>query len=427
MFKSIRIITRPNREIPFFNEVYTAANKERQMVYYEKYIKTGKSLKSYVSLSDDKLTATQITEWNSKEDFVEFCTDATPIHSEWRERLGQYLENNGFLSDLLIEDSVATENFYLQPHIFVVFRPGAAGNFLSSMIDNLSLKKLDNISLSNGGHAHYNSIVERKKFGIDYIALGNGIIGVDRQFLTDEDKLNYYKEKIDSANYENRSYVTWSHDFTNIPLYKKLFPACKILVIKEDTFRQRLISMIMAINKNHFRDDQQIPLIPADRVKPIIYKKTFISTVFSRYYPEKTYKEGYIDLDKHIMYQSHLFCQGLGNYDKTLLDSNIPYIDDNTNPNLTFIERRAQHSIGFNFSEFADEYVSFNDILTANPENILISIENILDRELTMEEKEYARKSLGNYKESQDQTLLEDPLTYLDIAKEKADKIMSAI
>lgn len=424
MFKSVRIITRQNKNSLFFHEA-SPPSKERQAFYYNKYVKTGKSIGFDVILSDDGLTVRLINKWASRDAYLEFCTDTDPILIEWAESMNRYIEEQGFIDCFVYEDSDAV-NFYNLPHIFVVFRPGAAGNFLSSLIENLEYKQLNKMSLSTGGHAHYNSIVERKKLGIDHISLGIGLTGMDPHFFTEDDKINYYKEKIDGISYENKNYVTWTHDFTNIPLYKKIFPNGKILVIKEDTLRERLTSMIMAVNKNHFSKDQQIPIPVADHIKPELYKKTFISSNFSKYYPNSLYKQGHIDLDKHIMYQSHLFCHGLASYDKNLLDSPIDYLDNNSNKNLKFIERRAQHSVGFNFAEFADEYVNLKDILSANSNCIIPSIEKILGKELTADEKEYVAQSLSNYRESQDQKLLEDPFEYLNLAKEKADNIVSA-
>ena len=424
MFKTVRIIKRPNREIPFFHEV-SPPTKERQLRYYEKYIKTGKSIKSDFSLSDDQLTVTLISEWDTKESFIDFITDSDPILNTWTNGMNQYIEQHRFIDHITFDDQTAN-NFYQLPHIFVVFRPGAAGNFLSGLIDNVDSHNLGKILLSSGGHAHYNSIVERKKLGIDHISLGMGIAGVDQHFFSDDEKVEFYREKINSTNYENKRYVTWTHNFTNIPLYKKLFPACKILVIKEDTLRERLVSMIMAINKNHFSKDQQMPIPPLDRIKPEIYKKTFISNNFLKYYPNKIYKVGHDDVDKHVMYQSHLECQGLANYNQSLLDRKIDYLDDNKNPSLTFFERRAQHSIGFHHSENVDHHIRLLDILSANTDNIIHAIEFLLDRSVNVAEKAYIIESVVNYKNSQDQCLLKDPYEYLFLTKEKADNIVSA-
>ena len=76
MYRVTKIFTRPSIEIPFHFELHPASDEVKRHVYYN-YITTGKKLgitETYIS--DDGLSATQISNWGNHEDFLDFMTDA---------------------------------------------------------------------------------------------------------------------------------------------------------------------------------------------------------------------------------------------------------------------------------------------------------------------------------------------------------------
>jgi hypothetical protein len=419
MFKVIRKLRRPSVDRPF---VSGEKSDDYNIVFSEKYVKTGKFLKIYNKISKDSLSVYIISEWANEEDYVDFITDDDPIISSWLDVQNRYVEENNFIETLSFKEETYP-TFYDQSHIFVVFRPGAAGNFVSGVIDSLLSKQLSELSFSTSGHAHFNSIVERKKLGIDYVSLGMGLSGVDQGFYTEEEKMEYYKDKINSANYENKRYVTWTHDIRNIPLYKSLFPNSKILVITSDTFRERLISLVMALKKNYFSDDNQLPLPPNVRAKPRILKRKVIKEFFAKNYSKK-YEPGNNDLDLFLLLQGHILAHKL-NLD-TDLDSIIPYDDDDTDPSLSFMERKIQYSMGHDYTKQADSIIKFGDILNGNVQELLARIESILGQSLSSDEISYVSDSLNKYIKSQDTVLISSPMSYVESLKEKADTIVSA-
>lgn len=74
MFTVIRKQKRPNKNILFYTEQYPPT-VEYNTYFYEKYIKTGKFIKSEKHISDDGLTMVGITVWRSHPIFLEYVTD----------------------------------------------------------------------------------------------------------------------------------------------------------------------------------------------------------------------------------------------------------------------------------------------------------------------------------------------------------------
>jgi hypothetical protein len=74
MFRITKKAIRPNVDIQFFTEANPTSNTYKEYMH-KHYIQTGKIIKVHNELSADRLTATQIMDWNSREDFLEFITD----------------------------------------------------------------------------------------------------------------------------------------------------------------------------------------------------------------------------------------------------------------------------------------------------------------------------------------------------------------
>jgi hypothetical protein len=419
MFKVIRKHRRKDINQPWLGG---KPSKEYNYVFNEKYVKTAKFLKMYNNVSTDGLCNDIISEWATEEDYIDFITDDDPIISSWQAAQLIYVEENNFINVISYKEETYP-TFYDQAHIFVVFRPGEAGNFVSGVINSLLDKKLSELAFSKSGHAHFNSIVERKKLGIDHLSLGMGISGLEQVFDTEEEKIEYYKDKINSTNYENKRYVTWTHDFKNIPLYKSLFPNSKILVITSDTFRERLISLIMALKKNHFSEDNQLPLTPDDRIKPRILKRNIIKKFFAKNY-NKIYQAGSNELDLFLLLQAFMSAHKLDL--DARLDSKISYTDDGTDTSLSYIEKQIQHSISHEHSVLADALIEFNDILNGNTQKLSTVIELIIGTQLSSDEISYVSDSLDNYIRNQDASIINSPVSYIKSLKEKADTIVSA-
>ena len=312
-------------------------------------------------------------------------------------------------------------NFYNQPHIFVIFRPGAGGNFISGLLDNLVQQNFNTLQISNSGHAHYTDIVERKRVGEDYLSFGSGLHFAEPEFLTLEEKIQFYKNGIDNSDYLNQPYVTWTHSFENIPIYRSLFPNGQILSINEDTLKERLVGLIMHVNKNHFSNDNQFPFPAGYQNKTNHFKELIIKGVFSKSYPGKIYQAGHLDLDSLLIYKYFLKFHKLKKYLDYDLSAKIPYDDDGSGESKT-----AQFSVNRHYVSLCSTEINFGDILTRSTDKIVREFETILKRPLSDHELQYALISLDGYVKSQNSDIITDPKKYLDDIKEKADTIVSA-
>lgn len=419
MFKIILKKVRPTVETPWMIPIPV----EFKQAFYQKYESTKKFLYEKAALSDDQLTLEKESVWASAKDYMDFLLDDDERISVCLEEIALYRNSGKFVEDVIYEDE-SMGNFYHHPHIFLVFRPGEAGNFISSLIDNLIAGSTNALPLSDSGHAHFNRIVERKKLGTDYLALGMGLDGIDPDFFSVEDKLTYYRKKIDTANYENDRYVTWTHDFGNIPLYKSMFPNCKILTVTSDSFGERIVGLLMSLIKNYFSDDNQMPIVPNLRFKIEILKKVFIHEYFKKYYSGKKYQEGHKELDLFLILQGHLEAHKLDL--NTSLNSTIPYKDVNDDESLSLIKRRIQYSVGMENATMCDSTIKFKSILDCNVEELIRVIEHLLGRTLTPVEVSYVDKSLKMYASKQDRSLIDSPVEYINSLKLKADMIVSS-
>jgi len=309
-------------------------------------------------------------------------------------------------------------SFYDQEHLFVVFRPGSSGNFVSNLLDNIINDNLTNIQVSESGHAHHNSITERKRAGTDFLSFGVGILGMDRRFFSIDEKITYYKKGIEQSNYENKMYVTWSHNFENIPIYKSIFPRCKILVITDDSLLERLVSLIMNINKNFFSDDQKLPFANKDLFKQEIFRRKLIKEVIDNH--NAISQEHLRQIGAALAYQFHISAQRLDKYLSADLEAPVPYLDDGTDPTLTYLEKRIQYSAGrINISN-ADSSLRLLDIIKGSSETIKTAFEKLLGRHLTEAELSYIADSINMYVARQNQEIISDPVQYLNVIKERS-------
>jgi len=416
MFKVIVRLTRKDTRVPWAGP----PPEDFKNAFREKYVFTKRYLSEKTIVSE--LSIEKTTYWSSEEDYLSFVTDEDPRISKWLEEYYLQKNRNKFSEDIVCYEE--EDNLYKQPHIFVVFIPGSAGNFVSSMLESLTNNELNRISLSNIGHVHFNAVVERKKIGIDHISLGIGLAGIDPEFFSYVDKIKFYMEKIDSVNYENRPYVSWTHDFENIILYKVLFPNSKTLSITSYTLKERLISIIMGIRKNFFSTDDQLAISTNSRIIVKIIKKKVISVYFKKYYSNKKYVAGHNDLDLFLMLQAHLDVNKLNL--GTDLSSVVPYSNDDFDGDLSYMKNKMQVPKGIENTELSTSKIRFSDILENNNKNLSLAFETLLERNLTAAELVYIEQSLNQYIKGQDQFVLTDPVGYINSLKEKADLIVSS-
>ena len=129
-------------------------------------------------------------------------------------------------------------------HIFIVFAPGAGGNFISGLLVNLITNKLSQLDISSTGSAHIS--MAKKAAKQDYISFGT-FKPERKDFESDAKRLEYYISNIQDI---DTPQVTWTHDYDNIKDYSDLFPNAKILIITADSEEEKLAVTFMFCVKN---------------------------------------------------------------------------------------------------------------------------------------------------------------------------------
>jgi len=309
-------------------------------------------------------------------------------------------------------------NFFELPHIFVVFPPGAGGNFIAGIFHKLINGQLDSIAVANTGSSH--TLADKKAQGIDFLAFTT-ISAQQSLFLSDSDRISYYIENI------KRSYsevtvpmVAWTHDFTNIPIYKEHFKNSKTLVITANSDRERLTAIIMHVTKVILDPNAVIPLVQSEWGKTIAEWQTYCKVALEQTMPSSQadtiladrfnpkYKNlltlvsiklllGYFNVRGLLDPTSD---QKIGVFNNVLYASEDPKQNFQIGPPInTFIDSTCEI--------LPYSYLANNDV-----EHLTCAIASVMNRELTLEESSFITNEFTKYRSAQDQVLLADPVRY---------------
>lgn len=328
--------------------------------------------------------------------------------------------------------------FFNLPHIFVVFPPGAGGNFVSGILTKIINDDLSDILVSSSGNAHANSISKLNFFDV----LSCGLLWDQPKFISEEEKLQYYKAEIE-RNYQNDTNikVSWSHDFSNISLYKTLFPNCKILAITYDSNKEKLAALIQQELKNRLdpngfvflEEDIYLELWRSSLYRFLIKmlgdNKADIAMKIARNFMSVEYKS--------IVTFSAIRMMLLAFGQRHLVENIIP-------PVVDYFEYCYKHRIADdgNYTQKNEGEVFFimgpkyHDCITADciimPYSVLMdadstgflkAISNIVG-ELNIKQIEFAKENLNNYRKKQPAVLMDDPKKYyFDVAKDAYEQL----
>ena len=145
-------------------------------------------------------------------------------------------------------------------HCFIVFHPGAAGNFLAGLTNKLVSNELSNLDISLTGSSH--SPNNKSKLSCNIFTQPASL---PEHRLT---KISQYRKYFSQLDIKNPT-VNWTHDFTNIPVYQQLFPNAKILVVTQESINEKLTVTIQQQLKN-ILDPNVNSAIPEARLKVVL-------------------------------------------------------------------------------------------------------------------------------------------------------------
>jgi hypothetical protein len=289
-------------------------------------------------------------------------------------------------------------------HIFVVFAPGASGNFIVGLLNNLQSKKLDKLDVASTGSTHSNNIVNRKISGRDYISLGT-FVSERRKFYSEVERLQYYKSMIQS-NVTGTS-ITWTHDYNNISDYTNLFPNSKILVITAETEEEQLAITFMHCIKNLTDHDMSTPFSEEEWHQVTNYWNKLIRMDLSTILPKEKIDEAINDKDvmTYFTIDRTLKFYHLGEY------QHLPVFAHNGHLSPT----------PYNLSEFINEQCTllpYKYLMDHNSAMLLDRIQNLIP--LSDNEQNYVVQLFDDYKSKQQNEILDSPHEYLKQLKNKA-------
>lgn len=303
------------------------------------------------------------------------------------------------------------------PHVFVVFHPGASGNFISNLVRNIVDNNLTSLPLLPSGSCHY--IAEDVKYKAEYFSCGmffaQHLLAI-KPYSFDK-RVEFYRNKMSSYDRPiNSPVVTWTHDFTNIPVYRKLFPNSKILVITQDSLREKLITIIM----------RQLKTILSDS------PTHFLSSTIKDWYTELWKKECTEVLESllgtnnssmiaemlndrfNIKYKNMLLYASI---QRTLTEYNLLEFNDNVKDTVNWVSyhKSNQRVIVKPYHDYIDDecillplrHIADNNFIEINK-----SLAMLLDT-LTPNHIEYVKYSLNQYTEVQPAGVNIDPEQFI--------------
>jgi hypothetical protein len=322
---------------------------------------------------------------------------------------------------------------FLQPHIFVVFQQGAGGNFLCALLRNLLSKDVSPFVITNRGSAHPQ--IDLKVLGKDYLAFGT-LPDDQLQFNSIKERETFYLDNIKKEYSDKTSpQVVWTHDYSNIPLYQKHFPNSKILVITQDSIKEKVSLTVMNVLKTLLGPGSKGPFPPEqwDNIKKrwqyLIRKKLqeFVKIDIDNEDFELI-KEKYYDIYKYAAIITRLTYFQLEQFITDVNSSKHDVVNNslfNLKTDYWFANLNLPlYTVGENHKSFINDkcvQLPFDYVLSGNIDLLIESLEKILGK-LNQSELSYTKSCFDTYISKQEKLLLYDPILYIKNLEQAAYK-----
>jgi hypothetical protein len=291
------------------------------------------------------------------------------------------------------------------PHVFIVFAPGASGNFLSGIVTGLINKNYSDIAISESGSSHTTT---SKKF-VPNSDLSMGTF-IDKTLIVDE-KIKYYKELFSKLEVAH-PIVSWTHDFKNIALYRNIFPNSKIIVVTQNTDEEKLAITFMHVIKN-LMDDNVVTPIPADQFKYIqqSYRQRCINTL------RESMSDQLIDIIlsnpsfnnvlRFVYIKEMIKFYGLRHLVEDVPKQYLPDLDVSSPLLLSNKPYEVEKYLTDDCVQLPYSYLISNNVSM-----LLGVISTMLSRELSNDEKMFVTDNFNKYRAKQNLDILTSPVAY---------------
>lgn len=297
-------------------------------------------------------------------------------------------------------------------HIFIVFHPGAGGNFIASLLESIINNNTNPIVIGSSGAAHTTN--NRKIKGIDYLSFGTEVYE-QSSFTSENDRVNFYLDKI---KYEYKDVTTrqvvWTHDFTNINLYKKYFPNSKILAITQQSLREKMAVVLFNVTKN-ILDENTINPLTTKRMNEVLSMWNYVVNIElvkllgedkARVVSKNSTLYKYVSFLKMIQYY--------------MLDTGSDVVNRVLYPSNTFVPGKLPYTIGKPYDTYISDCVvlPYEYIMDDRPDMLVDQLTTLVP--LTTEQINFIVENYNSYRRSQNQEILSDPMQYFNRLKQEA-------
>lgn len=298
-------------------------------------------------------------------------------------------------------------------HIFIVFHPGAAGNFIASLVEKLLRNDSSGINIGSAGTAH--TLINRKIAGTDYLSFGTE---VDDQsnFNSEDERIDFYLEKIKTEyNDVSSPQVIWSHDFTNIPLYKKYFPNSKVIVITQETINEKLAVTLFNVGKNILDPGTINPLTEKRAIEVMRMWNHILTMKLVKLIGESNTRAIKKDskLYRYMSYAMIMSYYGLDAFIETGNESQPDLVNTVLYPEkAALILGKSPYTVGKPYSEYTTGCVKlpFKYLMDKDINLLTNTLSQIIDLDET--KKKIIEDNFNKYYAAQNQKLLNDPMAY---------------
>ena len=310
------------------------------------------------------------------------------------------------------------------PHKFVVFPPGAGGNFISGLLNNIFNNNLKDLDISPNGSSH--TLVYNKQTVGDSISFGTHVNDNDL-FQSSADKENYYLDRIKNEYADvTNPLVTWTHNYSNIALYKKYFKNSKVLVIHPDTIEEKLTCVFMHVTKVLLDKDAKVLITGTAWEKLIERLKRHCKLELSQLLPSQNidyiiddrFNPKYKNIMDYVVSRIMLKYFGMiGAVEGKHIEHNMfdYMLYPSKTPNVLYtVGERLIDCI-----KDADVVLPYNYLTKNNVKLLIEKLELLLDRQLSLDEIEYVTRSLSKYLQAQNTLILLEPVQFYNSLKEK--------
>ena len=307
-------------------------------------------------------------------------------------------------------------------NIFIVFGAGSGGNFIAGLVNSLMKNQREQMFISKTGSSH---IVHTNRTSLSFGTWP----GEDLRFDNDSDREKFYLDHISQEyNGVTEPVVTWTHNYANIPLYRKYLKNSKILTITHGNMAERATCMLMNVTKTLMDKNADIPLKPVTWEKMLLGWQRMCTQELHSMIGEKKdhtrlfadrYDSNYYDL---LLYASiRMMSKHFGMFN---------FFDKNASPehfvydHVLYLVKHPtmSYSIGPHIEEFVDSSVvrlPYTYLIENNVQMLIDSLSQLLDRSLTASELEFVNSEFMRYRIAQNQTMLTDPVAFYNEAELK--------